>query len=448
MAESNLKVARPLTAVTPVHSSLTGLLRDYLLGLFPRGYFRDYFVNTELPFRPGIFGNRRGRFRPMEGANVQQMKYPFLSVRVEPSADVSQLGSLDSFWQGRQFLRPSGLFPIFMDDLALRYLSYERERLICRFSVSMLAQTDLQGNEILMYLKRTMPIDRLVYLRGATIWSKVPTEIVGDVYADLGLGPEGTDADMASLRAYLGAVSAGRLQQTIDSATGRVSFSFPYRSNPVFRVQGAPSISVTREGGVVRYSEVSFSVEMDLEVPISYVYRQEPRLAPPGPAPDGITADGNTAYFGITIDLAPPTVMAGPGGTPLTLVYFTGLVTGPPDPSGLGRPDVTAIGPSIQPELKNYIAGIVGGPTDPSLQLQLVVKMGSQAVAPAAYSMDWGAWELSLLPPDLLYNQQYQVLIYCDLTGYAAATPDNTGRAQAPSPMYTEPSGAPQTGTP
>jgi len=79
--QQQLLVARPMTVLSPVISSLAGAVRAYFEGVFPPGYFSSRFTDTEFPARPGV--SRRRRFRPMTYSQISAFNTPLLTVKVD-----------------------------------------------------------------------------------------------------------------------------------------------------------------------------------------------------------------------------------------------------------------------------------------------------------------------------------------------------------------------------
>jgi hypothetical protein len=433
MAQCDYIQARPVSVVTPVHSSLVGLLREYLTDIFPRGYFKEFYVSTEYSARAG-YGALRGRFRPMQGSQLSQRRYPMLSIRVDPTAEVSQLGSLDSFWQGTKFLgRPSSLTPLLWDDTNFRRIGYEQERMICRFGVTIIVDTDLAGHDVLHFIKRTIPVERTVYLRRARIWTEIPGDILRSIWAGMGLGDGSNPGDMDTFSRYLRSNTAGSVQRAVSSATGRSVFSYYYEATPVMKIQGTPTISVSREGGVIKYAQVEMTVELDLPVPISYAYQQEVTALPPAGETLPFGSDGTTAYFGITVDLTPPLTL----DTSLTLAFYIGIITGSA-PGGIGprQADTTDLSASVSPGLREYISLLLALGS-PSEFIRVVLTRDGNRVDPTCYILDFETWELTILQSEVRYNDSYYVAVYCDM----GEIERRGGSREVPSPYYSQVSG-------
>ena len=431
MALQDYLMSRPMSAVTPVMSSLVGAVRNYFEGLFPKGYFKDYSTDTQLPLL-----RRKRHFRPLTESQLAARRFPLLSVRVEPTADNSEFASGVSWWTGNRFLRdPSQLVPLLRDDLGLRYAGFEMERIVVRFSVSFIVETEHKGREVLMYLKRVAPLSSRVFLNGVTVWTEIPGDLLRAVWSDLGLG-DGSDADdVAAFLKYMRSSTGGFVEQTVNSASGRTSFSFPYQANPLLSIPGSPSITVNRDGNVISSAQIDLPIELDLAVPMSYAYRQEAHLtAPPNyEATLGSRIGAEpTAYFGTTIVSRPPQRIA----EHLQLTVFLAVVTGDPDPALPAAADETDLSAFVASDVRNYVDFLYAASgSDSALDVRLWCS--GREVPAADWNLDLDTWVLTIHATALQYRQKYHLGVYCDLELYRQVTPPpGVQRPPAPSPYY------------
>jgi hypothetical protein len=407
-------------------SSLLGATRGYIEGLMPAGYLHDYSVDSELPML-----RRRRHFRPFSSSQLATRRLPLLSVRMEPTADVSDFATGVSWHTGNRFLlQPDRLARLIHDDNHLRYAGYQSDRIVVRFAVSLVVETDLKAREVLMYLRRAMPTNYKVFLNDVVIYTEIPTDILRQVWADMGLGDGSDPTDSDRFQEYLSAVTAGDVRRTINSASGRTAFSFGYFCNPILVID-APSISVNRDGNVVRSAQVDFSMTADLEIPVAYAYQQKRALLPEPVAPDfGIA--GSSVYFTNTVVLRAPSVIR----DRLGLAYHTALLSGA-RPAAVGEtpaPDVTALGSFLPDDLKEFVTAHALG-ADPD-SVAAILWRGGVEVPDDQWNFDPLTWELTIFPPGLYYNYEYHLGVYCDLTEWKAVKDRRTTRAPTPSPLY------------
>ena len=431
MALSDYQLTRPVSAVTPVLSSLAGALRQYVESLFPKGYFRDYFIDTELPML-----RRKRSFRPMSRSQLAHRKLPLLSVRTEATADVSEYSTGLSWHTGNRFLQdPSQLRALILDDDGLRYAGYHSDRVVVRFQLSFIVETELKAREVMMYLRRVAPAGMKTFLNGVVIANEIPGDLLRSVWADMGLGDGSDPAHVAAFHRYLRSMSAGRIEQVVNSASGRQAYAFHYPANLVMNISGLPAVSSNRDGNVVRTASVELPVELDVEVPMSYVYRQEARLeAPAGTFTfTGATemGSGARAYFSFARAVRPSSTYGNMG-----LAHLTAIVTGEPDPERPGAPDVTDLSGSVPPEVRSYVDWLRTLPDADTPTYRAVLWMdGVEAIGD--WSFDWDAMVLTIKPRALRHQYKYHFGIYTDLGAYERVTPDAPGsRPRAPSPYY------------
>ena len=428
MAQNDYKLSRPVSAVTPVLSSLVGAVRAYVESVFPAGYFKDYFVDTDLP----IVQMRRRRFRPMSPSQLSVRRLPMLSVKADPTADSSDFSSGVSWHTGNRFLRdPLNLRQLIKDDVSYRYVGFETERIVCRFQASIIVETEMKARELMMYMKRVMPLNYKVFLTGVTISTEIPPDILRSFWKDMGYGDGSDPAQVDEFHRYLRAFTAGHVERVTNTATGRTGFFFDYVANPIMTITGTPSISINRDGSVVRSAQVDLPLELDLGVPLSYAYRQEAEVQPTlGDLVDMDWLGEDGTYFGRTVLGRPPANI----DDRRSLAFFTSFVT--PDLTEMsvrGQPDVTDFSDYVSDEIKDYVAGILSG-GDPASDLAVRLWVSNGEVDPANFSFDWETWKLTVEPAGLLYNHKYSIGLYADLSALAKrAVPS---RPQAPRPYY------------
>jgi hypothetical protein len=431
MEMRDLVLARPVSAVTPALSSLTGLLRTYFSNLFPTDYIKEYFVSTELSARGGYA--LRGRFRPLTLSNVSQRRYPLLSIRIDPTSDVSDYATGTAWWQGNRFLlRPENLTLLILDDIQHRVAGYMKDRIVCRFQLTVVCQSELQAYEVLSYLKRVAPINIKVFLSSVAIANELPGDVLRAIWGGMGLGDGSNPADWTTFGEYLQTVTAGGIECTVSSATGRRAYSFFYSANPILNITSSPTASVNREGGVVRTAQVELSAELDVTVPLAYSFRQEPSLVmAPGRTPD-FGAQGDRAYFGLTYQLRPPANI--PGG--LSLAYCVGMVAGEQDPVHPSASDTTDFSPYIPEPIKAHITRLLAQSGGSALVQTQLFRLGEPIALPL-FSFDYANWTLTIQRGGLFYTDKYYVLIYCDLSTFERDyVPLHPQTAQPQSPYF------------
>jgi hypothetical protein len=415
--------------VAPVISSLAGALRRYVMSVLPTEYVRDYFIDTELPI---VRFQQRRKFRPMMHSQLDIRKLPLLSIKVDSTADPSPFATGTTFWTSTRFLDdPTRLARLIVDDDNLRYVGYETERMVMRFQVSFTVETDLKAAELMMYLRRSLPIDQKVYLNDVDVATEVPMDVLRPIWTDMGLG-DGTDPDdVAEFREYLTASTAGLVEQVTSSSTGRLVFAFHYRANPIVNITSVPSMTPIRDGNVVTKAQVDIPFEMDVMVPVAYALRQEQSLGsvtPINPTPFDIGDEGAGAYYSAQHRTRPPQTVA----DNLTLVYFTAVVTADVDPARPGAPDVTDLSTSVDGRMRAYIHALLSGGAQDKVEAKLWLD-GDEIGA--GWEFDPATWALTIDKVAFQPRQKYHFGLYTDLSRLDELAPV-VRRPQAPSPTF------------
>ena len=430
MAFQDAVVSRPVSVVTPIISSIAGAVRRYVMSVLPSDYIKDYFIDTELP----MFRRRnRRQFRPLSRAQVEVRHLPLLSIKVEVTADSSDFSSGTTFWTSTRFLRdPTQLTRLIADDHNLIYVGFETERIVLRFQVSVTLETDYKANELAMYLRRTLPVGQRFYLNDIDVSTELPANIVRTIWTSLGYGDGSDAAEVQEFHDYLRRTTAGNVEQVVNSANGRVAYAYSYRANPLMSITSPPSITVNRDGNVVRNAQVDIPFEADLAVPVVYAFRAE------RPVPDNgsdanigpliMAEEGSTPYFSASVRTRPETTL--PGG--LQLVFFTSLVTGDPDPDDLLAPDVTDFSGVVDQRLQRYVLRLLE--EERTDAVEALLWLDGNRMDDQSWEFDPQTWTLSIARPAFQPRQRYHFGIYVDLSDINALAPEKR-RPQAHSSM-------------
>jgi hypothetical protein len=396
--------------------------------LIPQGHIRDYYIDTELPIFRSL--GRRRLFRPMSKAQIVQRKLPLMSIKVEPTADSSDFSSGVTFWTSTKFLRdPTELTRLIADDENLRYIGYETERIVMHFGISFTMETDLKASELLMYLKRTMPIGYKFYLNDINIATEIPRDILRAIWSDMKLGDNSTGKDMEDFAKYLGRVSAGNIESVINSASSRQTFAYNAKSNLLVTLASPPTMSVNRDENVVKSAQVDIQFDVDLSVPISYAYRQEESLGDPLSAtPFDLNIENDKPYFSSAVRIRPPENI----NNGLQLVFFTSLVTGDINANDPNAVDKTDMSTSISTRIRYYINQLFTQGIEDSVVAKLW--LDGNDVDDQSWEFDTTSWELDIKMPALQARQKYFFGIYADVSMLDKLAPI-ARREQPTSPM-------------
>lgn len=428
MAVANRLISRPVSVVIPVISSLAGTLRSYLMSVLPTEYVKDYHISTEMPMSR-VKG--RNRFRTMTRSNVEKRQLPLMSINVEPTSDSSEFSSGVTFWTSTRFLRdPTKLSRLIADDQGLRFAGYECERMVLRFNVSFLMETEFRANELMMYLRRSLPMNQLVYLNDIDIATEIPGDIIRTMWSDMGLDPAMPPEEVEYFNQYLRRVTAGNVEPMINSASGRLTYTFAYRANPLVKFTSTPTVSVQREGNVVYTAQVDLPVEFDISVPVAYAYRAEESLG--GSLPSGaieIGTSGDGAYFSASTRLRPPEDIEGE----LQLTFFTAIVTSERDPARPFDNDVTDLSVAVSDRIKVLVDRLIEGYPNPP-KVKGILWLDGNQIDEKYWSLDLETWLLTIERPVLQYRQKYHFGLYADVSDIKTLAPEER-RDQPLNPM-------------
>ena len=267
--------SRPFGDTTSILGGAASALRQYIEGLLPTGYYRDFWINTEIPFYPGLSAaQRRRRGRGAVLSNVERRSFPLLSINIEPRADSSEFSTKSGFWRSTSFThRPQTIKRFLYDDENHIYGGVETDRISTAFRVATVVETDLQAYNLQMLYKKILPNEIWMFLNDVDISVDIPGDILLVVWRALRLGNDfksGSGSDMEKFQRYISSSTHGRVHKVLNPRTGNSSFSWTYRTNIAFRIDSRPSVSIDRTGNVVRRAMVDFEIVFDYYTPLAF----------------------------------------------------------------------------------------------------------------------------------------------------------------------------------
>jgi hypothetical protein len=417
---SDLLISRPVSTISPVISSIAGTIRQYIQSILPENYLKDFFITTEIPLYRYL---NQDKFRKLTYNEISIRSLPLLSIKVETIADESEFASGTAYWTSNQYLRdPMSLNRLIIDDVALRYVGFEDNRIKINFQISIILETDLKATELMMYLTQTLPINRLVYINGVNVSSEIPKDLLRAIWTSLRLSSTPSSENYDFFRRYLLSVTGGNVEQIINTATGRIGYSYNYLNNILVKFDSPPTLNVTREGNVVETAQIDFSLQVDLKIPIAYAYKQEEVYTSIGDIPpDNLGLENSDAYFSMMVRTRPPQNITVDTHN-LQLVYFSSFVTDKKNLEDIRLKDVTDIYQSCDPRIVKYINYLLTK-DNPSEFVQIKLWLGDSEINLLDYKFDFELGLLELEYPILQYQQKYHFGIYLEISEINQAIP-------------------------
>ena len=268
--------SRPFGDTTSILGGAASALRQYIEGLLPTGYYRDFWINTEIPFYPGLSASqRRRRGRGTILSNVERKNFPLLSINIEPTAESSEFSTKSGFWRSTSFThRPQTIKRFLYDDENHIYGGVETDRISTAFRVATVVETDLQAYNLQMLYKKILPNEIWMFLNDVDIKVDLPGDILLVLWKALRLGndykSDGDGSDLYKFERYLLSSTHGRVHRVFNKSTGNSSFSWEYRTNIAFRINSRPAVSIDRTGNVVRKAMIDFEIIFDYYTPLAF----------------------------------------------------------------------------------------------------------------------------------------------------------------------------------
>jgi len=430
LAIEDVFLATPATAHVPVLSSLAGAMRSYIESKFPKGYFLDVNVSTETPQPSAGLGagrSSRRRWGRLKMSNIDRPKLPMLSIRVDPTIDSSEFSSGTSWYKQNLYAsHPGDMRRVLQDDQDLRWIGVHDERMICRFQISFVVESDLKAFELARHLKNVFPLGQRAYLNEVLLAAEIPAEILRHVWHDMELDPSSQE-DRDRFDRYIRSYTDGFAERTVKGASGRMAFGYRYRANPLLTME-EPNVNVERNGNVVSSATVDVQAVLDVPFPATFGYKQEAALSGTNPPLDrvDILQESGKIYLETAI-VARPSVNA---DEYLRLMFFVGLVS---TEDRTFTQDVTEMAEQAPPSLKAYVEHLATKP-DFSALFKPMLFRDSLPLPVQDFEFDHETWTLTIRQSGLRYNYKYHLGIYCDMGEYARLGFRPAGPLSAPSP--------------
>ena len=248
------------TSVTQVFSSVTNILKMYLLNRFPKGFFHNIWLETA---NAGV--------KPTSDKDETAVKIVYPVMSISPKYDLGDLFMGDlSRWHNINdilYANPYEEYNTIINDMENKVrLMTVPDRIKVMYDVKMNFDSTIQQVEALHFYKKCF-MGQYFYLNDVPLEVDIPTYIISFIAHANGYKLD-TPENRTAFTEFLNKYSYGMILNRINRATGKRVFSYKFHANLLFSVPDKPSIDgVERNELVNGSSTISNQIGIELWIP-------------------------------------------------------------------------------------------------------------------------------------------------------------------------------------
>ena len=246
------------TSISSVVGNLTTVARDYVIGKFPKNYFKDVYVTTTLA---------SSELRETDD-DVKKKRLPILSIKPTymPSSSDTLMESYPRWRRGGKSYMfrdtRSRYYPVFFDDINNLYIWAIPSRIKINFEIKVKVASGMQQMDLTHYLRQRMGSSGYSFLNDMRLDTEIPKTIIKSMAA-LGNVDVTNNDEVLEFLSYLKQYSNGSITKKTNLSSGNPMYHFQYGSNVMTHMESGAEgenekISMTDKEGNVTFA---FSLE-------------------------------------------------------------------------------------------------------------------------------------------------------------------------------------------
>jgi len=305
---NKVTVVQTITSANTFVSSITGTIKNYILKVFPKNYFKYIYTDTSETF---IEHNKTD----LNNVHLHKIAYPSLTISPQLSIDnpvggmKNILMSSPNMWMPRDLNRS---FPVLLDDPYGKYKVYftsDYTTFNLRFKI--IVDSFVQATNLAYFLKSRFDDQTFKYMNNRMITVEMPKMFVNAIAAMENLFVDGdsqtNEEDAKTLDKLLAGM--GRRAQTIMKKrslnNGHVGYFFEEKANllTLFTDLDIPE-GVIRDNNVNGEYEISFRVQVSAWWPNAFILTVDKGVyqeIPAGTIVSGAVAESNDGFYSTSI---------------------------------------------------------------------------------------------------------------------------------------------------
>ena len=258
-------------------SNVFGLLKNHISAIFPKNYFRDFYI------RNSAFNINVADKNDDDRSTV---KFPSLSLYLDPSyQDPTFNGEPNHI--GRNFLRKNAYQyrniyrNIFKDEENRIYVSSFEERTKLNFEVLIRLESELQGYNCMQFL-RSVGVKKPYFINNVLLESPLPYTVINDILqANDGKYNLEDVNGILEFQDYLRNNSSVYITFKKNNGSGNFFYFYRYNTNILCKITDIPTININQNNKVVEDVHVKFNIEMEFNNHMHYITEHEKLIIDP-----------------------------------------------------------------------------------------------------------------------------------------------------------------------
>ena len=242
MAENNIFSCRSLSTLSNIIGNTTSEVRNFIINLFPKGYFRSVYTDTMLASLE------------MGTDDTIKKELPILIIRPRVVLDDNTMSGRPFDWQFSTYFlykkMRTNYFPVLGNDEDEIYIYAIPSRIRVDFEIEILTKTKMQQINTAFFLKQSVRHNAPFFLdgkrEGTLMEIEVPKKFI-KVLHDVLERPQTNDFED-----YLKRHSMNYITRKTRLSSGNESYFYSYNTNLLCNFEGYPSIDDGNQQGQIK----------------------------------------------------------------------------------------------------------------------------------------------------------------------------------------------------
>jgi hypothetical protein len=240
-------------------SSITGLMRHYMISRFPSNFFKYTYISNSTA---GVTEAN------LDDDNIVIKEKPSLYVKLNIDLLQPDAFAGDSLMHTKQMFRKHAYTHTDLYQLILYneddrfYISSVNERTKLSYEFGIKVESEFQALNIARYIQGNLRINRPFYINGTYIETAIPGGALNLILYNKGYDIS-TQQGLEEFHKFLHDYSGGNITFKKNLASGNFIYFFRYRTNILCKITDNPSIEKIMEGKSVIESTVKFTMEVE-----------------------------------------------------------------------------------------------------------------------------------------------------------------------------------------
>jgi len=254
------------TSVSSVVGNLTTVAKDYIESKFPRNYFKEVHVTTEISSSE----------MKEDADDVKKKRLPILSINpiFMPSANDTLMESYPRWRRGgkRYMFRDtkSRYYPVFFDDVNDIYVWAIPNRIKVNFEMKVKVASSMRQMDLIYYIRQRMGTSGYSFLNEQRLETEIPKSIIKGMTQLTGVDTTDNDQVLEFLN-YLQRYSNGYVTRKNNLSSGNPMYQFAYGSNILIHGESGSEGDKEKINMVEKESNVSFAFSFETWIPSTFI---------------------------------------------------------------------------------------------------------------------------------------------------------------------------------